>query len=202
MQNKYPLLKTVNFYLNKNKNVKKLPDPSVNWVELPGVKNLAFETVHPPHKNENDFILSYDHAQLDADAYFERFNVFNLMKNDSEFINKYLFFCSIFSKLFFIEVLHIYKFCQCKRGIQKVAPTNARYDLYTLIVDCDRKELIKNKNGKKSSKIATSTKIIKTKINDYFDFGDFDSKASNNYNNKLNAFLCMLIILINFVFNN
>ena len=91
-QNKYPLLKTVNYHLNRKKIIDKLPDASINWQVKVDFSNIFTETLHPTKKNEQDFIVSYKHEKLDEVAFFQTFNVFNLMKNDGTNNFIYLFF--------------------------------------------------------------------------------------------------------------
>lgn len=77
-QGKYPLLSTVNFYLNPNGNVQKLPDESVIR------KNSSLDTdkmvtgsSRPSVKSEYDFFAEHTDKNIK-----NTFNVFSLINND------------------------------------------------------------------------------------------------------------------------
>ena len=77
--------------------------------------------------------------------------------------------------------MHIYKFCQCKKGIQRVAPHDVDFELYSLMVDCDKKELIgDSENTTKKHRKPTK----KPKIDDAYDYDslkDFIKRILDHY---------------------
>jgi chitinase len=85
-QDKYPLLKTVNYYLNKNKDFNHLPNPSVNWAVKSNKTNETLETIHLTKKLEKEFIIIYNQEKFDEESFFRTFNIFKLMKHNSMLI--------------------------------------------------------------------------------------------------------------------
>lgn len=105
-------------------------------------------------------------------------------------------FCTSILILFklFVLVLDIFKFCQCKRGIQRVAPHDSKFDYYSLIVDCDKKELINNYD-----KPSRSTRKSTKRTNTYDNF-DYDSSSQKILSSKVNKYLYSALVLFQLFF--
>ncbi|CAF0791621.1 unnamed protein product [Brachionus calyciflorus] len=142
-QGKYPILTTINYYLNPKLKLKK-PDAKAIWsvnkkpVDMTGTTSSNNEPVF-----ERSLIITDSDSKLSSAGFFSSNNVFGVIQNN---------------------VLQVYKFCQCKNGTHKIESG----DKFSFTVDCNFKRVFsKNDEIKeKATKIPDTSTITKQNDND------------------------------------